>query len=170
MQGKLFWITGLPGAGKTSIAKAFHETLKKHQHDVIYLDGDIIRNVLGGKHGYATEERFQLAMVYCRMSKMLTDQGFDVICATVSLFEECWNWNRDNISNYIDILVDVPMEVLIERDQKKLYSRALAGEIKDVMGVDIPHQYPKNPKLTVKNDGSASPVEIADMLMQKFYS
>ena len=99
---------------------------------------------------------------------MLSDQGFDVVCATISLFRECQEWNRVHIPDYHEIYLRVPMQVLVERDQKQLYSRALRGEVKDVMGIDLPVEEPVRPEFIIDNDGSKTPDQIVAMLFAKF--
>lgn len=98
---------------------------------------------------------------------MLADQGIDVVCTTISLFRECQEWNRAHIPGYHEIYLRVPMRVLVERDQKQLYSRALRGEVKDVMGIHLPVEAPERPEIVIDNDGSQTPQCIAKMLFEK---
>jgi adenylylsulfate kinase-like enzyme len=98
---------------------------------------------------------------------MLTEQGIDVVIATISMFHEVREWNRKNIENYNEIYIKVPMEVLITRDQKNLYSRAFRGEIEHVMGVDIEIEEPINPDVIIINDGSNVPENMTDQLISK---
>jgi adenylylsulfate kinase-like enzyme len=95
---------------------------------------------------------------------MLADQGLDVVCATISMFRECQEWNRANIVNYREIYLRVPMQVLMARDQKQLYSRAARGEMLEVMGVDLTADEPRNPDAVVENDGRMSPEQVAASL------
>jgi adenylylsulfate kinase-like enzyme len=84
--GDLFWITGLAGAGKSTIAQKLYCMLKEKNCNVVFLDGDNMREVLGVNAQYDLKARLELALVYSRLCRMLTDQGLDVICATVSCF------------------------------------------------------------------------------------
>jgi adenylylsulfate kinase-like enzyme len=135
---------------------------------VVFLDGDVLREVFGNDLGHSREERLKSAMRNSRLCKMLSDQGIDVVCATISLFRECQEWNRTHIPGYHEIYLRVPMKVLVERDQKQLYSRALRGEVKDVMGVDLPVEEPRHPELIVENDGSEKPAVLAQRIFDLF--
>jgi adenylylsulfate kinase len=167
-RGTVFWLTGLSGAGKTTIGRLFHRELQKENRPVVFLDGDVLREVFGNDLGHSREERLKSAMRNSRLCKMLSDQGIDVVCATISLYRECQDWNRAHISGYHEIYLRVPMKVLVERDQKQLYSRALRGEVKDVMGVDLPVEEPRHPELIVENDGSEKPAVLAQRIFDLF--
>ena len=158
--GRLIWITGLAGAGKTTIGKQLYAQLKATKPEVVFLDGDQLREVFGKSEAYTQEERQQLALSYSRLCKVLCSQGIDVICATISMFTECHHWNRANIVRYCEIYIQVPMKILIERDQKQLYSRALQGEIKNVVGVDLGFVAPEKPDLILDNSGGLGELEL----------
>lgn len=159
--GRVFWITGLSGAGKTTIAGALKKYFDQSPHTVVMLDGDVLREVFGQRNAYTREERLGLAMQYARLCKMLSDQGLTVICSTISLFKEVHQWNRTNINNYREVYLRVSIDVLQQRDSKAIYSQASNGNLKQVMGVDIPYDEPENPDLIVNNDGSREPESIA---------
>lgn len=147
----VIWIIGLAGAGKTTIAKALMAQLKKTMPGSVMVDGDMIREVMGGSVGYTLEDRRQNGWRMCRMSKYLEDQDLIVVCATLSQFHEQQDWNRENFKNYFEVYLDVDMDVLINRDQKGLYSQALAGKTSNVVGVDMPFPAPISPDLTLNN-------------------
>jgi adenylylsulfate kinase-like enzyme len=98
---------------------------------------------------------------------MLAELGMDVTCGTISLFRECQERNKDSVRRYCEIFLSVPMQVLIERNQKQLYSRALRGEIENVMGVDIPMEEPLNPDLIVWNDSAMEPEAVARSIWER---
>jgi adenylyl-sulfate kinase len=148
---KLIWITGLSGSGKTVIAKEVYKRIKSEMINTVLIDGDDFRNIIGKEVGYSQEERFNYAIQISRMCKFLIEQDINVICATISLFKEVHKFNRDNVKNYFEIFIDCNMQELIRRDQKGIYSRALKGEIKDVVGIDIPFDKPENPELVIEN-------------------
>jgi len=169
MPGRVYWFTGLSGAGKTTVGRLFFAMLRARRPASVFLDGDILREVFGNDLGHSSEERFKSAMRNSRLCKMLSDQGIDVVCATISLFRACQDWNRREISGYREIYLRVPMDVLVKRDQKQLYSKALRGEVTHVMGLDMPIEEPSSPEAIVDNDGSRSPERIAEMLFEKFW-
>lgn len=167
MKSNLYWITGLSGSGKTTIGTLFYSYLLENKKNVVYLDGDTLREILGDTDKYFPSERKILAKRYSQLSKILTEQGIDVVITTISMFHEVREWNRENIENYNEIYIKVPIEVLISRDQKNLYSRALKGEIKNVIGVDVAVEEPRNPDVVIINDGSRSPKNITNQLIEK---
>ncbi len=167
-QGCVWWITGLSGAGKTTIGKILYARLKEKKPNVFRLDGDIGRLAYNDKIGYSREERKEGAYRNGRVCKMIADQGIDVVCCTVSMFDDVRKWNRENLVNYREIFLDVPMEILVERDQKGLYSGTKSGKTHDVVGVDQYVEFPKEPDLIINNDGSKSPDEVVDFILDCF--
>lgn len=164
--GTVYWLTGLSGSGKTTIGKLFYSNLRQIKPNVVFLDGDILRGVFGNQFGHSPDERKNLAFCYARFCKMLSEQGIDVVCATISMYRECRKWNRNNISKYKEIYLRVPIEVLIERDQKQLYSRALKGEVNNIMGIDLEIDEPEYPDAVIDNNGSKQPTIIAKELFE----
>ena len=166
MKGTVYWFTGLSGAGKSTIGRQFYEQAKTERTAIVWLDGDELRDVLGTNGGYSLDERKATAYRYARLCKLLSDQGVDVVCCTISMFEEVRAWNRANIDFYREIYIKVPLDVLVERDQKQLYSRALRGEVANVMGVDLPFEEPVSPDLVILNDGAQSVDQIVQLIRQ----
>ena len=157
--GTVYWITGLSGAGKTTIGKLFYEKMKEKYPNTVFLDGDIMRKVFGGDLGYSKEERRECAMRYARLCSMLQEQGMNVICCTISMFYSVREWNRNNILSYKEIYVKVSMETLRKRDQKGLYSGATKEKQKEVVGIHMDIEEPKCPDLVLQNDGNVAPEE-----------
>ncbi len=162
--GRVYWITGLSGAGKTTIGKIFYEKLKKEYPDTVFLDGDVLRKVFGDDLGYTREDRRKCAMRYSRLCALLGGQGINVICCTISMFDSVREWNRTNIHNYTEIYVKVSMKTLRARDQKGLYSGNTNEKEKDVVGVQMDFEEPKRPDLILLNDGEMRPEELAEQI------
>ena len=162
--GRVYWITGLSGAGKTTIGTGLYQELRQRKKNVIFLDGDQLRQVFQNRD-YSLKGRELLAMQYSRLCHMLSEQGIDVICCTIAMFDSCREWNRKNIRDYFEVYLKVPIETLVERDQKGLYSGALKNEIHEVMGVNLEFAEPKHPDMVIKNDGEMLPETIIRLVM-----
>lgn len=153
-KGILYWITGLSGSGKTTIGNRLYYELRQKQANVVILDGDVLKRIVSNDLGYTESDRRKRAIQYAQICKMLTDQGIIVICCTIAMYDEVREWNRKNNKSYVEIFLDVPMDVLIKRDQKGIYSQYENGKINNVAGIDIQVEFPKNSDLVLKNDGS----------------
>ncbi len=164
---KLIWVTGLAGSGKTTIAEKVFKAYKQHKPNTVLLDGDVFREIMGHRSGHSREERFEVAMQIARLCKFLVGQGIDVICATISLFREVHQYNRENFKDYVEIFVDCDMDELIRRDKKGLYSRAIKGEISNVVGVDIPFDKPENCILCLVNNKADQLEKNVDLILNQ---
>lgn len=164
----VYWITGLSGAGKTTIGQAWYSYLKETMSNIVFLDGDTLRQVFGDDLGYTKEDRKKSAMRNARICKLLSEQGIDVVCCTISMFDEVRQWNRDHINNYKEIYVKVQLETLHKRDQKNLYTKAGLGTEENLAGITWEVEEPKNPDLILYNDGEKTPEEQVEILKQWF--
>ncbi|MGB0909672.1 MAG: adenylyl-sulfate kinase [Nitrospirales bacterium] len=163
-KGVVVRITGLSGAGKTSIAQALFEYWKTQSPNVVLIDGDRFRECIGDELGHSKEERLINAFRIARFAKFLSDQGIHVICATISLFRECEEWYWENLSDYYEVFLDVSLNVLRLRDPHGLYARAEKGLEKNVVGIDLPFDRPLRPHLALGNDENIFPIQ--DFLVQ----
>jgi adenylylsulfate kinase len=162
----IIWLIGLSSAGKTTIGRPLYDAVKEQRNDVLFIDGDQLREVWGDDLGHTRDDRYRNGWRYCRLSKMLDDQGLHAVCCVLSLFEEHRRWNREHLSSYFEVYVDAPMETLKRRDEKDLYRRAETGEIDNVVGVDIPFEEPEDPDLIIENDETApSPETLATEIL-----
>lgn len=166
-QGIVYWITGLSGAGKTTLGKLLYDRIYQDKKNVFRLDGDIGRKAYLDNIGYTKEDRKKAAYRHSSVSKMIADQGIDVICCTVSMFDEVRQWNRKNFDKYIEIYLDVPMAVLIQRDQKGLYSKVKNGKTQDVVGMDLRLEFPKTPDIRLVNDGKLPAEEMFEIMWKE---
>ena len=168
IKGKVYWITGLSGAGKTSIGKLFFKKIKQEEPNTIFLDGDELRLILNVEPSFSMESRLALSYMYSKLCNLFANQKLNVVIATISMFEEIRAWNKKNILNYNEVYIKVPMNILIKRDQKSLYSKAIKGETNNVIGIDIQFHEPMNPDLICMNDGSKSIQKIAEEMFLFF--
>ena len=163
-KGTVYFFTGLSGAGKSTIGGLFFRHLKEKKPNVFLLDGDEFRKNLCSDLGYSNEDRLKAAYRGFGMSKMIADQGIDVVNCGIAMFSEIREWNRENIANYKEIYIKVSKETLMKRDQKGLYS---AG--KSVVGIDLPFDEPNNSDTVIENDGMETPEEIVKRLEAYFF-
>jgi adenylylsulfate kinase-like enzyme len=154
MPGRVFWITGLSAAGKTSIGQALSLRLRASGCSVIFLDGDILRAAVSNDLGYSEEDRRAAAMRNGMLCRMFAQQGHDVVCATISLFHDVQRCNRENIPRYQEIFVRVLWEELKRRDTKAIYAGASDRRNSNIVGFDIPAETPQAPDLILDNDSS----------------
>lgn len=148
------WVIGLSGSGKTTLAEEIVDEVRRRGRKVILLDGDRVRELFGNDLGHDLADRRANAKRICRLCGFLDEQGIDVVCAILSLFPESRAWCRENLSAYYEIFIDAPLEQLMERDVKGIYSRYQRGEISDVAGLDLAFPRPETPDLLISNAGS----------------
>lgn len=161
-KGTVYWITGLSGAGKTTIGKYLYHVLQRKKRNVLFLDGDILREVFGNDLGYSAEDRYKSAMRNSKLCKMLSDQGMDVVCCTISMFDDVRAWNRDKIERYVEIYLQVSMDILSKRNQKGLYT---AESKRNLVGLDVKMEVPKCPDFVFENDGRQTPEQIVEQIL-----
>jgi adenylylsulfate kinase len=155
-RGFTIWFTGLSGSGKTTLARSLIKELKACDVKVELLDGDEVRTNLSKGLGFSKEDRDTNIRRIGYVSRLLSRNGVGVITAAISPYREIRDEVRYLITRdggeFIEVYVQCPMDVLIKRDVKGLYKRALAGEIKEFTGVSDPYEEPLNPEVTVKTD------------------
>ena len=144
----VIWFIGMSGSGKTTLAEALRDRLKPAHPNLVLLDGDAFREVFPGTD-HTVEGRSANAERISHLCRMLDAQGIHVIAAVLSIFPEWQRWNRENFSAYYEVFLDLSMEVLRRRDVKGLYAAAEAGEMANVVGIDIPFPAPAGPDLVI---------------------
>lgn len=163
----VIWLIGLSGAGKTTIGQRLYTLIKARHANTVYLDGDILRDVWGDRLGHTVEARCLNAHRISHLCKMLDDQGIHVVASVLSLFPEWQAWNRQTFTRYFEVFIDVPLDVLRTRDPRGLYRDRDAGQIGDVVGIDIPFPVPANADMTVNNScHRPDPEAIADQILE----
>lgn len=159
--GRVFWITGLSGAGKTTVSQHLLNKLKELGQPVILFDGDILREVFND-YRFDHAGRLALSKRYSKLCQLVASQAVDVIIATISMFHETHAWNRANIANYKEIYLKVPLDILKERDVKSVYA-SKNGQLKveNVVGLDGMFQEPISPDLIIENHGE---IQLSDVV------
>ena len=147
----VIWVIGLSGSGKTTFANELHKSLN-NEKNFIKIDGDVIRDLFQNDLGYEYQDRRKNANRIVKLSQFLANNGINVICSILSISQEDRIWNRENIPNYFEIFIDVKMDVLKERDSKKLYENYDKGLIKDVVGCDISFDEPISCDYRIENN------------------
>ncbi len=158
--GTLYWITGLAGAGKTTLARGLAARLRARGRAVVRLDGDALRAALFPEAGYAAEERLALACRYAALCALLVAQGQDVVCATVSLVPEAWSEHLRAVARTREVLVRAP-RALLERRRPDLYGEG-AGARGPVVGRELAAREPERPDVVLEDDGRRAPAALAD--------
>jgi adenylylsulfate kinase-like enzyme/phosphohistidine swiveling domain-containing protein len=163
--GRVFWITGLSGAGKTTLGRELWNRLRASGRPATFLDGDALRAVIAEDLDHSTGHRRRSAMRNARLCRLLAEQGADVVCATISLFHEVQRWNRENIPGYREIYLRVPIDELRRRDSKGIYAGNERGDTRDVVGLDVPAEAPEAPDLVLDNYGALDVSTAVDRIL-----
>ena len=148
-KGCTVWFTGLSGAGKSTISSLLERQLCAAGAKVELLDGDIVRTHLSKGLGYSREDRDENIRRIGFVCELLSRNGVIAIAAAISPYREVRESLRTRIPNFVEIFMECPMDVLIERDVKGLYKRALSGEIEHFTGISDPYEPPEAPELTI---------------------
>lgn len=169
--GRVVWITGLSGAGKSTVARELLSLLRDDGQWCISLDGDELREVFGQEttrpEAYERAARLDLGRRYARLAHLVARQGATAVVTTISLFGELHTWNRKNLPGYFEVYLKVPLEELRRRDPKGIYRRFDSGELRNVAGLDQPADEPQSPDLLVEFSPDDPPREIAARVMRR---
>ena len=153
-RAKVIWLTGLSGAGKTTLAKHLEEALFDQGYLTQVLDGDNIRTGINSNLGFSDADRFENIRRIAEVSKLMVNCGVITINCFISPTEDIREMARKIIGadDFIEVYVNAPLKVCEERDVKGLYSRARRGEIKEFTGISSPFETPENIDIEIRTD------------------
>lgn len=150
-QPRTIWLTGLPAAGKSTLARALERRLVDAKHPCFILDGDNLRHGLSRDLGFSREERHENIRRAAEVAGLMNDAGLLVVAAFISPFREDRAMARAIIGadRFVEVHLDADLATCERRDPKGLYRKARRGEIVDFTGVDAPYETPERPALTI---------------------
>jgi len=148
-KGCTVWFTGLSGAGKSTISTLLRERLCAAGAKVELLDGDIVRTHLSKGLGFSHADRDENIRRIGFVCELLSRNGVIAIVAAISPYREARESVRARIPNFVEVFMECPMDVLVGRDVKGLYKKALAGVIEHFTGISDPYEPPETPELTI---------------------
>ena len=153
--GVTVWLTGLSGAGKTTLAERLLPELENRGHRVETLDGDVVRTHLSKGLGFSREDRDENIRRIAWVASLGTRHGATMIVSAISPYEETRTEARERKCS---------LDRLIERDTKGLYKRALSGEIKNFTGISDPYEEPQDPEIVVETDTESVETSVTKIL------
>ena len=163
--GCTLWFTGLSGSGKSTLSSMLATQLRAMGAVVEVIDGDIVRTQLCRGLGFTRDDRRENIRRIGFVCELLSRNGVIAIAAAISPYCACRDELRSRIVNFIEIYMDCPVEVLVERDVKGLYKKALAGEILNFTGISDPYEAPVAPEVTI-DSSKQSPEESVATIMR----
>jgi adenylyl-sulfate kinase len=164
-KGCTIWMTGLSGAGKSTITGELITMLQARNCKVEVLDGDVVRTNLSKGLGFSKEDRDTNIRRIGFVCHLLTRNGVFVISAAISPYRNIRDENRALIKDFVEVYVKASLETCIQRDVKGLYKKALAGEIKEFTGVSDPYEPPENPEVICETERE-TPAESAAKIVR----
>jgi len=169
-RGAVVWLTGLSGAGKSTIAQALERELFHRAMHTYVLDGDNVRHGLNSNLGFSPDDRLENIRRVSEVAKLMADAGTVVITAFISPYRMDRRRAREialeGNAEFIEVFVDAPLEVCETRDPKNLYKKARAGEIRDFTGIDAPYEAPEDPEIVVRTDEQTVDESVATIMEQ----
>ena len=165
-EGFTIWFTGLPGSGKSTLAQHLKEHFKNMDLASEILDGDEIRTRLTKDLGYTRTDREENIRRIAYVAKLINRVGGIAITAAISPYQTSRTEARSEIQNFVEVFVQCPLEVCIQRDPKGLYAKARRGEILNFTGVSDPYEEPTSPEIILQTD-QHSPEECIHQISEK---
>lgn len=151
-RGLAVWFTGLSGAGKTTLCQTLEPQLREMGYPVEVLDADEIRRGINADLGYGKTDRDENVRRIGEAARILVGQNSIVLVAVISPYREARSLARERIGSFLEVYVNASLAACIERDPKKLYARALRGELRCLTGFDDPYEPPLEPDVECNTD------------------
>ena len=148
----VIWITGISASGKSTLGKYFFKKFKKKNNNTVFFDGDEFRKIFHDDIKYTLRDRDVNAIRLTSLVKYVSDQKTNLIVSANITSQRFRDWCRKNVKNYYEIYIEARTDSLLKRDYKKLYKNALAGKIKNVVGIDLPFNTPTGANLYIENN------------------
>lgn len=158
------WFTGLPCAGKSTLAQIVAQELEHRGRGVEILDGDVVRTHLTKRLGFSKEDRDENIRRIGFVCSLLSRHGAVPISVAISPYCAVRDEVRAAIENFVEVYVNMPLEICIQRDVKGMYEKALAGELKHFTGIDDPYEPPLRPEISIETQ-KETPQESADHIL-----
>ena len=165
--GFTIWLTGLSGAGKTTIGAILERELRSRGLRVEVLDGDVVRTHLTSGLGFSREDRDTNVRRVGWVCQLLSRNDVVAIASVISPYRAIRDEIRAAIGRFVEVHVEAPLEVLAGRDPKGLYRRAMAGEVANFTGVTDPYEPPLRPEVTCHTDGRETPEQSAAKVLAR---
>ena len=165
--GFTIWLTGLSGSGKSTIAEILAQRLRERALKVEVLDGDVVRMHLSKGLGFSKEDRDTNIRRIGWVCELLSRHDVVAIASVISPYRDVRDEVRGHIGRFVEVYVQAPIDVLIRRDVKGLYRRAIAGEIQHFTGVSDEYEAPLEAEVTCYSDGRESPEESAQKVIAR---
>ena len=163
----IIWITGISGAGKTTLALEVLKKLRDKHKNVVGLDGDIVRNLFENNLNYDISSRVIQIKRLQRISLFLQSQNIIVVVSALYSSVDLLRWNRKNFKSYYEIYLNASLELVMKRDVKGLYKKFKEGKEKNIVGIDIPWNPPLNFDLKINMDEMFSIKETINIIAEK---
>jgi len=152
MRAPVIWLTGIPGSGKTTLALDLQKFYEQKGLPVDILDGDEIRKTLSKDLGFSPEDRKEHNRRVIFVAKILAKNGVTTIIPLISPYRETREFARKEIPNFVEVWVKASVDECKKRDPKGLYKKAMAGEIKNLTGLQAPYEEPENAELVLDTE------------------
>jgi adenylyl-sulfate kinase len=164
--GFVVWLTGLPGSGKTTIARRLLQDLRARNRKVELFDGDEVRRNLSKGLGFSKEDRDTHNKRIIYVCKLLTRNGVNAIVSLISPYRSTRAYARKHLPKFLEVYLKCSVNECIRRDPKGLYKKALAGEITNMTGIQDPYEEPQTPEVILDTEHDRTTENVAKVLQK----